>query len=165
MNIDTAQYDIVIVGAGLVGASLACAIAKQESAEKLRIALVEASDETHSYVGQNFDPRVVALTLASQKLLSEIGVWESIVGQRVCAYKDMEVWDGEGTANIHFSASEVRQDYLGHIVENAVIMSALHRKIFTLKNIEIIRPLKVVALQSEEHVTIELSNGLAITTS
>lgn len=165
MNIDPGHYDIVIVGAGLVGATLACEIAQQEVATKLRIALIEASDETHSYVGDNFDPRVVALTLASQKLLQNIGVWENIVGQRVCAYKDMEVWDGEGNANIHFNAAEVRQDYLGHIIENAVIVNALREKISRLKNVEVIQPLKVVALQSEQYVTVELDNGLALTTT
>jgi len=57
-------YDVVIVGAGLVGAALACSLAKAESNKSLRIAVIEAGDEPLYFAGQNFDPRVVALTHA-----------------------------------------------------------------------------------------------------
>jgi 2-octaprenylphenol hydroxylase len=163
------EFDLTIVGAGLVGASLACAIAQQESAQSLRIALVEAITETHGFSGEQFDPRVVALTPASQNLLTQIGVWDDIVNTRVCAYRDMEVWDGEGNASIHFNSVEVRQDHLGHIVENSVVVAALRKKITEHKNITLIHPAKIVALahvDSNESsvVRIELDNGELITT-
>src|SRR4051812_37500035 len=105
---DTQEFDIAIVGAGLVGASLACIIAQNEQARSLRIALIEANNDVQHFSGESFDPRVVALTQASQNLLRQLNVWEEIEQARVCGYRDMHVWDGEGTAEIHFSSADVR---------------------------------------------------------
>ena len=124
----TQTFDIVIVGAGLVGASLACAIAQESNAQDLRITLIEAGGDAQHFEGELFDPRVVALTQASQNLLAKIGVWNEVLQTRACAYRDMHVWDGEGTADIHFNCAEVRENHLGHIVENSVIATALRKK-------------------------------------
>ncbi len=165
----TQAYDVIIVGAGIVGSSLACAIAQQKSATALRIAVIEGISEIRQYSGENFDPRVVALTQASQNLLAQVGVWEKISAQRACAYSEMVVWDGEGTASIHFSAAEVRQVYLGHIIENSVIVSALREKLLEHKNIKLIQPamvtgLVVVGKTGGEFTQILLDDGSALTT-
>ncbi len=158
------DYDIIIVGAGLVGTALAGAIAQQNSAALLRIALIEAGGDTQHFSDENFDPRVVALTQASQNLLTTIGVWQKIVSQRACAYSEMEVWDGEGTANIHFSAAEVRQDHLGHIIENSVIVAALREHLINYPQITLIQPAAVVGLHKSEAIQIVLDNGVILTT-
>lgn len=163
MTINSDDYDIVIVGAGLVGASLACAIAQQPLTAGLRIALIDAGGEVQVFSGSDFDPRVVALTRASRNLFAQIGIWPTIVQQRACAYREMEVWDGEGTARIHFSAAEVRQDCLGHIIENSVIVSALREKIAQQPQIHLLQPAKVVGLVKSDAVTIVLDNGQALT--
>jgi len=180
----TQTFDIVIVGAGIVGASLACLIAQskgaqQDNAQSLRIALIEAGGDAQHFEGEQFDPRVVALTQASQNLLAKIGVWNEIVLARACAYRDMHVWDGEGTADIHFNCAEVRENHLGHIVENSVIVTALRKKIAEHAQITVIQPAKIVnlirttRLQIEtvqietvqtEKVQIELDNGQLLTT-
>lgn len=163
MNNQSQHYDLVIVGAGLVGASLACAIAQQESAKSLRIALIEAGSDTQSFDGENFDPRVVALTQASQDLLTSIGVWDEIVQTRTCAYRDMHVWDGEGTAAIHFNCADVRANHLGHIVESSVILSALRKKIAQHPQIILIQPARVTELVNSSGVEITLDDGETIT--
>lgn len=163
MNNPSQYYDLVIVGAGLVGASLACAIAQRETAKSLRIALVEAGKDIQHFDGENFDPRVVALTQASQNLLADIGVWDEIVQTRACAYRDMHVWDGEGTAAIHFNCAEVRANHLGHIVENAVILAALRKKIAQHPQIVLIKPARVTELTNGSGVEIALDSGEIIT--
>jgi 2-octaprenylphenol hydroxylase len=163
------DYDVVIVGAGLVGASLACAIAQIEAAQNLRIAVIEASSELHHFSGENFDPRVVALTHASQKLLTDIGCWNEIVAQRVCAYREMKVWDGEGTAAIEFDCAEVQQSHLGHIVENSVIVNQLRERMVQHENIVLIQPAavaQVIPAQAEfPRVRVQLTSGGEITTA
>lgn len=158
------HFDIAIVGAGLVGASLACAIAQLPNAQSKRIALIEAGNNAQYFEDENFDPRVVALTQASQTLLTRIGVWEKIIATRACAYTDMHVWDGEGTAEIHFDCAEVRTDYLGHIVENSVIVAALHEKIAQHANITLIQPAKITQLNRDNKTHILLDNGNTLTT-
>ncbi len=151
--------DLIIVGAGLVGATLACAIAQEDSLESLRIILVEASKDAPTFAGEDFDPRVVALTQASQNLLTKIGIWEKISAHRACAYREMQVWDGEGTAEIHFDCADLRTDHLGHIVENSVILSALHEQLKLHPQISLIQPARIVNLHRAEQVSLELDNG------
>ena len=161
------DYDLVIVGAGLVGASLACAIAQSEAAQNLRIAVIEANSDVQHFSGEHFDPRVVALTQKSQHLLANIGCWDAIVAERVCAYREMKVWDGEGTAAIEFDCAEVQQKQLGHIAENSVVVKQLRARMAQLNNIFLIQPAAVthiVPAQAEyPRVRIQLSNGNEIT--
>jgi 2-polyprenylphenol 6-hydroxylase len=151
----------------LVGAALACAIAQTEAAQDLRIAVIEASSDVQHFSGDNFDPRVVALTHASQKLLTDIGCWDDIVAQRVCAYREMKVWDGEGTAAIEFDCAEVQQTHLGHIVENSVIVNQLRERMEQHNNIFLLQPVAVTQIVSSQdgaaRTRVQLSNGNEIT--
>jgi 2-octaprenylphenol hydroxylase len=72
-----------------------------------------------------FEPRVSALSAASQRILERLGVWDGIAERRSSPYTDMQVWDGSGTGQIHFSAASVHAEVLGHIVENRVVQDAL----------------------------------------
>ncbi len=148
----TKEFDIVIAGAGMVGASLACLLANSS----LRIALldrnplmIENSSPGAGFGEAKFDPRVSALSQASQQLFRQLGVWEDMIAARVCNYTAMEVWDGEGTGSIDFSAAEINQPELGSIVENSVIISALHRRIAQLQNVYPITPFSI---ESCEHI-------------
>jgi 2-polyprenylphenol 6-hydroxylase len=133
---DTVQtYDIVIVGGGIVGATLACALSRS----CYKVALVEAqsldqltsvfsNDKSERDIDQ-FDPRVSALTVASQTFLANLGVWQRMQSKQVSPYQEMKVWDGEGTASIEFSAAELYQPALGHIVENSVTVASLYEQL------------------------------------
>ena len=72
-----------------------------------------------------FEPRVSALSAASQRILQRLDVWDGIAQRRASPYGEMQVWDGSGTGQIHFSAASVHADVLGHIVENRVVQDAL----------------------------------------
>lgn len=120
------RFDIAIIGSGIAGSALACAL--KESG--LSVALIEggklpaSAPACESHI-DGFDARVSALSLASENFLRHLDVWSHIVQSRSETYTDMFVWDGEGTADIHFNASEVRSSHLGHIVENRVLVHAL----------------------------------------
>lgn len=120
---DPHQYDVLVVGAGIVGAALACTLSRDNPG--MRIAVVEAATFRAHYTEESFDPRVVALTLASQQLLQGIGAWPTALVQRACAYTTMDVWDGTGTGSIHFDCREVGEAALGYIVENSVLVESL----------------------------------------
>ncbi len=167
-------YDLIVVGAGLVGAALATALAKDAQTADLRIAVVEASpsaasmaadvdsdsdvDESNADVDESnadadeprFDPRVVALTHASQSLLYRIGAWQLAEQQRICPYGNMEVWDAEGTARIHFDSRELQQPQLGHIVENRVLTRAILAQMQACSGIDLFCPERVEDLRRVE---------------
>jgi 2-octaprenylphenol hydroxylase len=126
MSAQAVVYDIVIVGAGIVGSALACALAKSS----FNIAIIEAQERVIDRNEQatsvdGFDVRVSAITIASQQLLKDIGAWEIIAENRLSPYRHMHVWDAEGTGSIDFDADDINQPALGHIVENKVTADAL----------------------------------------
>ncbi|MBE8716148.1 UbiH/UbiF/VisC/COQ6 family ubiquinone biosynthesis hydroxylase [Cellvibrio polysaccharolyticus] len=143
-------YDVIIAGAGMNGAAMACAIARLPEAASLRIAVIDAAPAAADYQGDVFDPRVVALTPRSDQLLSLLDCWDNILNERACVYTDMAVWDGEGNAGIQFACDEVRLPYLGHIVENSVVVRALHAQMQACSNIEFLHPVRLVSLQKSD---------------
>ncbi len=117
------QADLIIVGAGMVGSTLALAL----EGSGLDILVLDASPlEAADFDPQGgFEPRVSALSAASQRIFERLGAWPGMSARRVSPYTDMHVWDGAGTGQIHFSAETVHAEVLGHIVENRVVQDAL----------------------------------------
>ncbi|MDG1819426.1 MAG: UbiH/UbiF/VisC/COQ6 family ubiquinone biosynthesis hydroxylase [Porticoccaceae bacterium] len=151
------QYDVIVVGAGMVGAAFASLFAQANP--ELKLALIEAY-QADSYSTEQFDPRVAALTEKSRSLLECCGAWQQIAEKRVSAYLAMDVWDAEGTGRIRFDAQDVHQPNLGHIVENSLVVESLLNKIQQLDNIEFLCPVRVASYSdSEQQVTLELDDG------
>ena len=117
------RADLLIVGAGMVGSALALAL--KDSGLKILLLDGGPLSVTPFSPADTFEPRVSALSAASQRILQRLGAWDGIVGRRVSPYSHMHVWDGSGTGQIHFSAASVHADVLGHIVENRVVQDAL----------------------------------------
>ena len=115
--------DLVIVGAGMVGSALALALADSG----LSVVLLDRGPLKPGAVEADlpFEPRVSALSLASQRILQRLGAWDGILARRVSPYQAMHVWDGSGTGAVHFDAASVHAEVLGHIVENRVVQDAL----------------------------------------
>lgn len=117
------RADLIIVGAGMVGSALALALEHSG----LDILLLDGSPLSVAPFDAQaaFEPRVSALSMASQRILERLGAWQGIADRRATAYGQMRVWDGSGTGSIHFAAASVHADALGHIVENRVVQDAL----------------------------------------
>lgn len=117
------QADLIIVGAGMVGSALALALEHSG----LDILLLDGGPLSVKAFDRQaaFEPRVSALSAASQRILERLGAWQGMATRRVSPYGEMQVWDGSGTGSIHFSAASVHAEVLGHIVENRVVQDAL----------------------------------------
>lgn len=173
MDLVDQTFDVVIVGGGLVGAALALLLCEQatgnttydqhsplsnsDSAKPSRkhpplsIGLIEARDFDSSLLdiprnSTSFDPRVVALTHASENLFKRIGVWPLVESLRHCPYQSMSVWDSEGTGEIQFSSEEANVDHLGSIVENRLLVSALRHRIAQQQSITVMANTAVAQL-------------------
>ena len=143
------EFDIAIVGAGIAGSALACALSNTD----LRVVVVEGGSFPDAApacdcVIDGFDSRASALTLASKSLFEQLGVWENILLRRAEAFSDMFVWDGEGTGEIAFSASEISEPALGYIVENRVIVYSLLESLRMSTNVKMLDKLQVKALNN-----------------
>lgn len=125
---EQAHFDILVVGGGMVGSALALGLSRQG----WKVGLVEGSDRktllqesAPASDVDGFDPRVSAISVASQRLLEQLDVWSDITAGRHCPYQTMTVWDGDGTGRIQFEAAELRAPALGTIIENRRIVRAL----------------------------------------
>ena len=128
------QYDIIIVGGGMVGATLACALGDS----KLRIAIIEGYRPEAFKPTQTHDLRVSALSIASQQILQSIGVWEAITAMRVCPYRRMRVWESQG--DTEFVSDDIQHSQLGYIVENRLTQLALLNRLEDFSNIDLFCP-------------------------
>jgi len=123
------DYDVLIAGAGMVGAGLAACLATGEATRRLRIALVDPNPALPPLPGEPLDLRVSAVSRAGEQLLRSSGAWPLLASRGPCAYERMVIWDGAaapgGPDTLVFDAAEVGEPNLGHIVENRAIAAAL----------------------------------------
>ncbi|HHQ4759351.1 TPA: FAD-dependent 2-octaprenylphenol hydroxylase [Aeromonas hydrophila] len=139
------NVDVVIVGGGMVGLGLAAAL----KGSALKVAVVEGQLPA-SELDEAPDNRVSALSLASQRILQQVGAWRGIEARRLQPYGQMEVWEQDSFGRIAFDAASLRQPELGHIVENRVIQLALLEAILDGDNIQLLSPARASSLQSGE---------------
>ncbi|MDG2141250.1 MAG: UbiH/UbiF/VisC/COQ6 family ubiquinone biosynthesis hydroxylase [Gammaproteobacteria bacterium] len=160
------DYDIIIVGAGIVGLT----IAKLFGNTALSVALIDKNEpSSHVVLGkgrdQHFDPRVSALSIASKNILKDLNAWHSISQGRLCDYRDMQVWDADGTGQINFSAKELGHQELGVIVENSLLLSALTKALAKETNIDFLFPYSIAELvETKSNVKLKTTDGIEITT-
>ncbi|RCU45671.1 FAD-dependent oxidoreductase [Corallincola holothuriorum] len=126
------SFDLIIVGGGMVGLSLAAALADSE----LRVALVDKGEAPVVPSGE-FSHRVSALNHASDSFLQRIGAWQYRDQSRLTAYREMAVWEKDSFAKIGFNSDGLGVDYLGHIVENSHLCYALHQRLTHATNIQL----------------------------
>jgi 2-octaprenylphenol hydroxylase len=117
------QFDILIVGGGVIGLTAALAMARCN----YTVGLIEAGSLTS--VIAPMDVRVYALNKASKNLLQEFNVWQHLHEDRLSPYKHMHVWDGVNQAAIDFDSRSIAAASLGYIVEESVLKQALLEQI------------------------------------
>ncbi len=122
------DFDVVIVGGGMVGTCLAALLAREDALAGWKIALVDPASPRKPDE-QELDLRVSALSRASERILGAARAWDAIA-PHASAYSDMVVWDAASTPDrpdaLRFSAAETAEPNLGHIVENLRVQWALH---------------------------------------
>ena len=126
----TAEYDLIIAGGGLVGASLALALAPGER----RIAVVEAT------ANRDDNPdRTVALTDSSRRILHSLGVWSAIAPQAT-AIRTIHISDRGRFGMAHLSHRDAGVEALGYVVRTTVLHNALLTRLEQYPNLHWIRP-------------------------
>ncbi|HLB42704.1 MAG TPA: UbiH/UbiF/VisC/COQ6 family ubiquinone biosynthesis hydroxylase [Gammaproteobacteria bacterium] len=141
-------YDIIIVGGGVVGLTLACALAQRTS---LTIAILESESQLAVWSSSQSYVRVSAITLVSQRIFQALGVWEDIQNKRVSPFKKIHVWDAKECSEIDFNCEEISESVLGFIIENNLIQSVLEQKIKQYSSITLYLPILLNELIEEEN--------------
>jgi 2-octaprenylphenol hydroxylase len=149
------QYDIIIVGAGIVGATAALALTKKTF---LKIALLDSKTLAGTWNTSQAEERVSAVTLASQRIFQRLQVWDAIIAKRISPYKKMHVWDANGDGEIIFDCAKLNTSALGYIIEDAVMRHALLEALRAEKNIQTLAPVELLSLQ-------DTASGYELTTA
>ncbi len=148
------QVDVAIVGAGVVGATCALALAKLG----LEVVLVEGR-EPPRWSAENPDLRVYAFAPDNAALLQECGVWDAVLAARAPAYRRMRVWDAAGGDELAFDADALGREQLGWIIENNLLVDRLWAAL-PAAGVRLHCPARVESMeQDEEGVRLRLDNG------
>ncbi|MBE0612200.1 MAG: UbiH/UbiF family hydroxylase [Burkholderiales bacterium] len=148
------DFDIVIVGAGLVGASFAMAM----RGSGLKLALVEA--QAPAKEDENWDSRIYAISPGSAAFLQSLGVWKRLDIGRICPVHEMHIRGDAAKAQLRFSAYEAGAAELATILESRHLQSLLWQGLEHQHGLELICPDQCVALQlREEAADITLASG------
>jgi 2-octaprenyl-6-methoxyphenol hydroxylase len=120
------SFDLVIVGGGMTGLTLACAVAGAGP----RVLLIERQP-LEVAVAPGFDGRVTAIAQASRRLLEALGLWAELA-PGAQPIQDIRVGERHSPLTVHYDHRAVGDEPLGHIVENRLIRSALLRRVQAL---------------------------------
>ena len=146
---NNANYDAIIVGAGVIGSALALGLAKQKN---WKVALIEKNTP----ISINDKPqnlRATALGLPSQALLEELNVWQELKIEQYSAYEHMFVWDENSDSELSFSAHDYAKDALGFIVDHFALQACLQAAIKETELIECFYNTEILEINSLETFT------------
>ncbi len=152
-------FEIVVVGAGVTGLTVASLLAQSEFAADLNIRIIDAAQRPSWNSGDDVALRVSAVSGGSASLLNDIGAWSSIEAARICSYDHMRVWDEAlepfSASTLCFDADEFAVQHLGYIVENVLLQHALLSVLDSL-DVELSFESPIAAIDIN---TIEINNG------
>jgi len=145
------EYDVIIVGGGMVGASLAVALAGTDS----RIAIIEAvspgSDQQPSY-----DDRGLVLSLSSQRVLQTLGLWDQMAVS-ANPVRHIHVSDQHHFGFVRLHAEALNLSALGYVVLARELGQVLSSRIKRTGTIDLVCPAQVKAVAvRDNHVTVEI---------
>ena len=138
MKID---YDILVIGGGMVGASLACALRDST----LRIGVIEAVPLAAS-TQPSYDDRTIALAYGSRRIFESIGLWADVAPE-ANPIERIHISDRGRFGFTRLSAAEAGLPALGYVVANRALGAALLGQIEAAKNIDWLCPAEMQDIQ------------------
>ena len=137
------DFEVVVIGAGVAGSSLALSLAK----EGVAVCLIDKG--TPEIKEDISGGRTAALNLASQNILEKLGVKRGIQNY-LTPFKNIYVWDSEGTSSLEFSSDEIGQPKLGDVVTNNAILSSIFLLLPNHKNLRFLSGDRLKTLDPQE---------------
>ncbi|MGP0128714.1 MAG: FAD-dependent hydroxylase [cyanobacterium endosymbiont of Rhopalodia musculus] len=137
----TTDYDLTIVGGGIVGTTLATAL----KTSGLKIVIIEAQVN----VKAASKPQAYALSLLSVRILDAIGIWEKIL-PKVGKFRSIRLSDADYPQVVEFQTTDLGTDYLGYVGEHQVILETLQTAIADSSEIQWLSPAEVIAVDYQD---------------
>ncbi len=142
------MFDVLIVGAGMVGASLACALGDKNCAanRNLKVGIIEGNG---NFLRGEFtaDGRASAIAFGSSQIWQNIGVWGGMQSRGVTPMHKIQVSEGDLPYQVDLRCEDMGQEALGYIVENSVSLASLWEFARACQNLELICPAKILDIE------------------
>ncbi|XP_043475234.1 ubiquinone biosynthesis monooxygenase COQ6, mitochondrial [Leptopilina heterotoma] len=142
LNDSSENYDIIVTGGGLVGTTLACALANNKCLKSKSILLLEGGNKHEYTPSEQYSNRVVALNQLSRTLLSSIGAWKHVKEVRYAPVRKMQVWDSCSDAMITFNEDYLSEE-IAYVVENDLLLYAVNKQLAEKESVRVIYNSKV----------------------
>lgn len=161
---ETLQADVLIVGGGLVGGTLACALAQHG----ITVAVID-SEDPGALVEEAYDGRSSAIALACQRVLEQVGIWRHMdsghqgPGGGVQPILDIRVTDTDSPLHLHYDSASVGGP-MGYMAENRTMRLGILARLEELKDTAtLLAPARLAAHRRDaDGVTATLSDGRTI---
>jgi len=148
-------FDVVVVGAGMVGAAAASLLARSG----FSVAVIESYEPRPFDASQPTGLRVSAFSPGAADVLAEAGAWRQVKRQRHCAYRRMVVEDRDESAVLSFEAPEFGLERLGTIIENDLVKWALWQSLLAMGGVELLCPEQVTGLEYTDGGAVVILQG------
>jgi 2-octaprenyl-6-methoxyphenol hydroxylase len=147
------RYELVIVGGGLVGAGLACALNRSG----MKIALIDARMPSAN------DPRLFALNKSSCQFLENLNIWQTLSAFAAPIHQVHVSHQGH-FGSVRLRREDVDSPFLGHVIPAYRIEEALNTVLTTLDNVTLYRPavLKTLTQDNEVATLVLEENGRSV---
>ena len=148
------QVDVLIVGGGFVGNTLAAALA----GTGVSSAMVDTADLREA-INAEFDGRSFAISLSNQRLLQGAGIWSGLA-ERTAPILDIRISDGPSLMFLHYDHRETGGDPMGFMIENHHLRRAHYERLQAADDVRVLAPDRVARLTRDRHgVSAELQSG------
>lgn len=162
------DFDVLIVGAGVIGLSAASVLLARKVCAPGRVAVIADRFAAAPTGDADWDLRVFAMSRASERLLKICGVWDALPQNRVFAYERMRVWDADGSATgsgaLEFDCAQIGEPNLGYIVDAGVLQWRCLQAARALGVVLIEGGVGAVAV-ADDAVTLRLNDGRELRSS
>jgi ubiquinone biosynthesis UbiH/UbiF/VisC/COQ6 family hydroxylase len=153
------EFDLIIVGGGLVGAALAAAL----EPACLSVALIEPDAPRAIPADQSIDQRVYAVSPGSAAFLESCGAWEAVSAERVTTVERMQIYGDDAAARLDFDAYDAGLRELAFIAENRLLHRALWQRLDTAAHVRRYCPARCTAMHvGRDDVALTLEGGETI---
>ena len=162
MKSNSREFDVIVIGAGVVGASMACLLLRHVPRASLRVALIADRFMQMPPPESDWDLRVFAVSRASERVLKLCGIWDALPTSRVNPFERMRVWDADGPAlassYVSFDCADIGEPNLGNIVDAHVLQWQALQRARALGAALIEAPVGVIA-EAHDAMRVGLEDG------
>jgi 2-polyprenylphenol 6-hydroxylase len=157
MSTDALRCEVAVIGGGIVGSAVACALLQAG----FDVQVIERGGAAPPFDASQVDPRVYAISAGSADFLEALGAWSAVRDTRAEPIRRMQVWDRDAAHALRFDAADAGAACLGWIVEHRLLARTLAAALPT-ERVHLDTDVRGVRFENGEGADLRLSDGRVV---